>query len=307
MNKDETSIREIRRHSRQLVRELDVLKGVYLDSGYTFTQCHVLFELSQQKTLNLTELAECLLIEKSNASRAIKKMVEIGLIKSAKSHADQRERVFQITAKGDKVLRATLRMADKQVCDALDNLDADQISTVVEGMQLYSSALRKSRLQSEFEIRPIQPKDNNQLARVIRDVMTEFQAVGEGYSIGDAEVDDMFSNYRDPHSCYFVIIKRESVVGGGGIGRLTGAAKSICELRKMFFVPSARGIGLGRRLLKQLLDEARSRKYKKCYLETLDRMWGANELYRKFGFEALDGPMGKTGHVSCDRWYLLNL
>jgi len=96
-------------------------------------------------------------------------------------------------------------------------------------------------------------------------------------------------------------------VGCGGIGPLAGGDSFTCELRKMFFLPATRGLGLGRRLLLLLMDEARKRDYKKCYLETLDRMWQANELYRKNGFTLLDKPMGKTGHCSCDRWYLLNL
>ena len=60
-------------------------------------------------------------------------------------------------------------------------------------------------------------------------------------------------------------------------------------------------------LLLLLLDDARTRDYKKCYLETLDRMYQANELYQKNEFELLDKPMGMTGHDSCDRWYLLHL
>jgi DNA-binding MarR family transcriptional regulator len=63
----------------------------------------------------------------------------------------------------------------------------------------------------------------------------------------------------------------------------------------------------GEQALLLLLDKARKRGYKKCYLETLDRMWRANELYKKNGFELLDKPRGKTGHCSCDRWYSLNL
>jgi putative acetyltransferase len=75
----------------------------------------------------------------------------------------------------------------------------------------------------------------------------------------------------------------------------------------MFFLRETRGVGLGRRLLLLLLDEARTWDYKKCYLETLDRMWQANELYQKNGFQLLEKPMGTTGHGSCDRWYLLHL
>jgi putative acetyltransferase len=137
--------------------------------------------------------------------------------------------------------------------------------------------------------------------------MTEFRAVGDGYSIDDPEVDDMYGSYRSTRSCYYVITNDDEVVGCGGIAPLTGGDKFTGELRKMFFLPAIRGLGLGRRLLLLLMDEAKKRGYKRCYLETLDRMWRANELYRKSGFELLEKPIGDTGHCSCDRWYLLNL
>jgi len=164
-----------------------------------------------------------------------------------------------------------------------------------------------SRLQSNYTVRLIQKQDNPQVARLIRNVMTEFRAVGEGYSIDDPEVDDMHGSYRNKRSCYYVIALDNKMVGCGGIGPLVGGDKFTCELRKMFFLPATRGIGLGRRLLLLLTDEARKRDYRKCYLETLDRMWRANELYQKNGFRLLEKPIGNTGHRSCDRWYLLNL
>jgi putative acetyltransferase len=303
----ESKVSEVRQHSRQLVRELDLVKGSYLETGYTFSQCHVLFELSVHKSLNLLALAENLLIDKSNTSRTVKQLVELGLITAERIASDNRQKLFSLTARGEKALHATLHLANKQVEDALGILSEEQQELVVQGIQLYADALKKSRLQSNYTIRSIQKRDNDQVARLIRTVMTEFRAVGAGYSIGDPEVDDMYGNYRNKRSCYYVITSGDRVVGCGGLGPLDGGNKFTCEIRKMFFLRETRGVGLGRRLLLLLLDEARTRDYKKCYLETLDRMWQANELYQKNGFQLLEKPMGTTGHGSCDRWYLLHL
>ena len=307
MPSPESTVSQIRQHSRQLVRELDIVKGAYMGSGYTFSQCHVLFELSLHKSLNLMELADILLIDKSNTSRTVKKLVELGLVTARKTTSDNRQKLFSLTSKGEQALGAVTQLADQQVQKALENLNEEQQQTVIQGMQLYAGALRKSRLQANYEIRKIQKKDNAEVARVIREVMTEFQAVGEGYSIDDPEVGDMYGSYRDKRSCYYVVVCEDKVVGCGGIGPLTGGGKYTCELRKMFLNSQTRGLGLGGRLLALLLTEARKRGYQKCYVETLDRMWQANELYKKNGFELLDGPQGKTGHNSCDRWYLLKL
>ncbi len=174
-----TTVSQIRQHSRQLVRELDVVKGVYLGTGYTFSQCHVLFELSQHKKLTLMELAEILLLDKSNTSRTVKKLLELGLVRAEKVTADNRQKLFSLTAKGKKALGCTTSLADRQVEQALENLSPDQQEIVIQGLQLYSGALRKSRLQSNYKMRLIEKHDNSDVARVIREVMTEFQAVAQ--------------------------------------------------------------------------------------------------------------------------------
>ncbi len=307
MSSPKSTVDQIRQHSRQLVRELDVVKGECQGTGFTFSQCHVLFELSIHKALGLMELAEILLLDKSNTSRTVKKLVELGLVKAEKVTSDNRQKLFSLTSKGEKALRATTSLADQQVAKALEHLSADQQERVIQGLQLYASALGRSRRQTNYTIRLIQKQDNAAVARIIGEVLTEFQAVGAGYSIDDPEVQDMHGNYRNRQSCYYVIVLDDHVVGCGGFAPLTGGDKFTCELRKMFFLSATRGVGLGKRLLLLLMEEARKRGYTKCYLETLDRMSQANELYRKNGFELLDKPIGKTGHCSCDRWYLLNL
>jgi len=212
----ESTIRQIRQHSRQLVRELDVVKGIYLETGYTFTQCHVLFELSRHGSLNLLDLADQLLIDKSNASRTVKKLVQLGLVKTNRVASDNRQKLFRLTALGRKVLRKTVALADRQVASAIANLTGEEQQTVIDGLQMYASALRKSRLQAHFSIRKIRKPDNRAVAENIRNVLTEFGAVGQGYSIEDAEIDDMYGSYKADGACYYVIEHESKVVGGGG-------------------------------------------------------------------------------------------
>ncbi|MEZ4958682.1 MAG: GNAT family N-acetyltransferase [Saprospiraceae bacterium] len=160
-----------------------------------------------------------------------------------------------------------------------------------------------------FVLRPIQPQDNEQVARLIRTVMTEFGCVGEGYSILDPEVDNMFETYHNGQSAFFVITRPGDVeiLGCGGIGPLHGGDERICELKKMYFYPVLRGHGLGWEMATRCLEAALKIGYHRCYLETVERMEQANRLYQKLGFEKLGAPMGATGHGSCDAWYLKEL
>ena len=157
-----------------------------------------------------------------------------------------------------------------------------------------------------FSIRPITASDNAAVAAIIRSVMTEFGASGPGFAIHDAEVDTMFETYTGAGSAYFVIEQDGLVTGGGGIAPLVEKDK-ICELRKMYFLPSLRGAGAGGALIAKCIAAARALGYRQCYLETLTGMDAAQHLYAKHGFKTLCAPLGNTGHFSCDRFYLRDL
>jgi putative acetyltransferase len=156
-------------------------------------------------------------------------------------------------------------------------------------------------------IRPITPADNESMARIIREVMPSFGACGPGFAINDPEVDHIAESYAGARSAYSVLEFDGRVVGGAGIAPLQGADPSTCELRKMYFLPVARGQGLGERMLHVCLEQARAFHFSTVYLETLTGMDSAIKLYTKVGFRPLCSPMGKTGHFSCDQYYSLSL
>ena len=159
-----------------------------------------------------------------------------------------------------------------------------------------------------MKLRPIQPSDNAAIASIIRAVMPEFGAKGPGFAINDPEVDTMYEAYSIPRAAYFVLENPAGhVVGGGGVAPLIGSDDNTCELRKMYFLPEARGGGHGRRVLQACIDRARELGFKTMYLETLTGMDAAMRLYEKFGFEKLGKPMGATGHFSCDRYFARTL
>lgn len=156
--------------------------------------------------------------------------------------------------------------------------------------------------------RPIRPEDDAAVAAVIRTVMPQFGADGPGFAIHDPEVDGMCAAYSVPGAAYFVVETEDGcVIGGGGIAKLEGGEPGVCELRKMYFLDAARGLGMGEKLLHHCLSMAKELGYKTCYLETLSGMDAAMHLYEKVGFKKLCAPMGATGHGGCDRWYAREL
>ena len=156
-------------------------------------------------------------------------------------------------------------------------------------------------------IRLITAADDAAMAAIIRDVMPEFGAVGDGFAINDPEVDWMSRAYTQPRSAYFVVEREGIILGGGGVAPLAGADESICELRKMYFLPQARGLGAGSAMMARCLQAARGFGFRHCYLETLCGMDAAMRLYERSGFRRIDAPLGDTGHGGCNTFYLLDL
>ena len=162
-------------------------------------------------------------------------------------------------------------------------------------------------MPGDFLIRPIDPRDDAAVARIIRRVMPEFGAGGPGFAIHDKEVDAMYESYSQPRSAYFVIESGGRVLGGGGVAPLIGGDADVCELRKMYFLPELRGRGAGRALMERCLETARELGFSRCYLETLTGMDAAQALYSRFGFVRLQAPMGNTGHHGCNRFFIREL
>ncbi|TYA57254.1 GNAT family N-acetyltransferase [Formosa maritima] len=156
-------------------------------------------------------------------------------------------------------------------------------------------------------IREIISEDNIQIAKVIRDVLIEFGVPKVGTAYADVSLDKMAETYNGKKSVYFVIDNDGKIIGGAGIAPLDNYEGNVCELQKMYFLPEARGVGLGKRMMETCLKRAKNFGFEKCYLETMPYMVDAKKLYAKVGFESLDKPMGNTGHYSCNVWMIKEL
>ena len=304
----DSEVRELRRSSRLLVRALGVMHSGLDGVDCTPAQCHVLIELAGRGRLTTGELAEVLEIDKSTASRTLRPLLQRGLLEVEPKPGDQRTKPVRLSKAGRGRVERIHTIADAQARAALDLLTDEERSAVLRGVSLYEKALHRAKALAGVVVRPIEPRDEPATAAIIRGVMAEFDAIGSGYSSADAEVDEMCRAYSGDRHAYFVAERDGEVVAVGGLAPLEGHAHSdVCELRKMHALPSARGIGVGRMLLDRCLATAREAGFRLCYLETLRHMHRARALYEKAGFEALDAPIGDTGHFACDGWYALEL
>ncbi|MFN8292079.1 MAG: GNAT family N-acetyltransferase [Chitinophagaceae bacterium] len=156
-------------------------------------------------------------------------------------------------------------------------------------------------------LRSIQPSDNAVLSSIVKGTLAEFGANHPGTVYYDATTDTLYEVFQAPRSYYFVAEKDGQVAGGGGIYPTDGLPEDTCELVKMYLLPAARGTGLGRTLIEKCIAKAKELGYRRIYLETMPELRQALNIYAKFGFEYLKGPMGNSGHTGCSLWMLKKL
>jgi putative acetyltransferase len=155
-----------------------------------------------------------------------------------------------------------------------------------------------------MQIRPIEPGDNVELAKVIRGALTEFGANKPGTVYFDPTTDALYELFRTPGSYYYVATIDQEVVGGCGIFPTDNLPEGTCELVKLYVAKEARGTGLGKQLMEESMRWAKANGYFQVYLESMPELAKAVSIYEKVGFKSLDRPLGNSGHCGCDIWML---
>jgi putative acetyltransferase len=159
-----------------------------------------------------------------------------------------------------------------------------------------------------IQIRPIEQKDNIDLAKVIRGALEEFGANKPGTVYFDPTTDALFELFNNtPGSYYYIATIDNSVVGGAGIFPTENLPNGTCELVKLYLHKDARGTGLGKQLLNTAMQWAKENGYTQVYLESMPELSKAVTIYENVGFKRIHQPLGNSGHCGCDIWMVKNL
>lgn len=152
-----------------------------------------------------------------------------------------------------------------------------------------------------MKIREARPADAAAIRAIVSETLAEF-GFGVEPSGTDADLADVPASYQDRGGVFRVIVDEDDrIVGCGGLYPL---ASGVAELRKMYFRPEIRGLGLGRVLLEDLVAEARRREFTRIELETASNLTAAIALYQRAGFVETDGARHSC---RCDRTFALDL
>ena len=154
----------------------------------------------------------------------------------------------------------------------------------------------------EVNVRPATNEDREKVTELVSRVLEEF-GMALDTSASDADLLDLEVTYLETGGLFEVAEDgRGNLVGTVGV--CPRADAGTCTLRKMYLVPEARGLGLGRHLLERALAGARQRGFRTVVLETAGAMSAAIRLYTQAGFRPLEQPPGSP---RCDRVFVLDL
>lgn len=158
-----------------------------------------------------------------------------------------------------------------------------------------------------YVIREIEEKDNARIEQIIKQSLEDVGLNIPGTSYVDPQLGNLTQYYAElPNAKYWVAENEEGeVVGGVGIAPLA-KQEGVCELQKLYITPEARGNGLSHQLMEAALAFAKKH-YAYCYLDTFEKLYVANLLYEKYGFEELEQPLEGTEHNACDKWFMKKL
>ncbi len=282
MNSLDQQISAVRAFSRFYTRQIGLLEEGLLKTEFSLTEGRVLYELANRDGLTASDLVRDLGLDPGYLSRMLRKFDQRGFLDKAACDDDARQSRLSLTAAG-RAAFAPLDAASRQEVGALlTPLSVKDRTTLVEAMTRIQRLLGDAP-PSGYLLRPHRVGDVGWVAHRQGVLYAEEYGWDGTFEALVAEIAAGIVKNFDPRRDCSWIAERD----GGVIGSAFVVAQSdeVAKLRLVYVEPSARGLGVGRRLVEECIRFARSAGYLKMTLWTNDILTAARELYVSLGFE----------------------
>jgi DNA-binding MarR family transcriptional regulator/ribosomal protein S18 acetylase RimI-like enzyme len=280
-----SEISAVRRFNRFYTRRIGALKEGLLESPFSLTEMHVLYELAHRERPSAAELAGDLLLDPGYLSRILRRFESEGLLGKSASTEDGRRRILSLTAKGRRTFAVYDRKASGEVAGILEGLDAESRRRLLDAMAAIEGLLAGVPPPAAIVLRPPRAGDLGWIVHRHGALYAAEYGWGEPFEAVVARVIADYLASHDPQRERCWIAER----GGEILGSVLLVRKSdrVAQLRLLLVEPGARGLGIGRRLVEACVDFARRRGYERVVLWTNARLDAARAIYEKTGFQLL--------------------
>lgn len=283
---DTERIAEIRRFNRAFARWLRLFNEHYSKTEFSPAESRLFYELSAAGHASAVDLARAMGVDPAYMSRMVQKLVSLGLVAVTPGTADRRRSQLALTREGDQVFARQNGAADDSIAKLIEPLSETERGELVSAMQTILRILEREDEGGAIVLRPHRIGD---IAHVVaRQAVVYAEEFGwngtyEGLA---AEIAGKFLQDFDPATEGCWIAERSGRVIGSVF--VVGAGNGVAQLRLLYVEREARGLGVGKLLVDQVVAFARDKGYRKIRLWTQSDLVAARRIYAGAGFKLVE-------------------
>ena len=274
----------VRRFNRFYTRQIGVLHEHLLGSEFSLTEVRVLYELAHRDGLTASDLCRELGLNAGYVSRIIAGFEKSGLVSKTRSAADARVAQLRLTDEGRGAFRPLNDASRREVGAMLERLAAPAQHQLIDAMAQIEALL--GAREPSYILRDPRPGEMGWIVHRQSVLYAQEYGWNAEYEALVAEIVAKFIREFDPkwERCW-VAEQYGKPVGSVFVVRQD---ELTAKLRLLYVEPSARGLGIGRRLVDECLRFARLAGYKKMVLWTNSVLVDARKIYEKAGFQLME-------------------
>ena len=275
-------VEKVRGFNRFYTRHIGLLNEGLLDSEYSLTEVRVLYELAHRVPMTAAALGQELGLDPGYLSRILKKFDGRKLLRKSRSEDDRRQVFLSLTDAGHAAFEPLNQASADQIGAMLSKLSSAEQERLVHAMSVVERLIGGSARQVPYTLRPHRVGDVGWIAH--RQGLLYAQEYGwdETFEALVAEIAAAFVRNFDPERERCWIAERDGEIVGSVF--LVRHSDEVAKLRLLYVEPSARGLGLGRRLVDECIAFSRAKEYRTLTLWTNDVLVAARGIYKATGF-----------------------
>ncbi len=278
----------VREFNRFYTRRIGALGDGHLGSPYSLTEVRVLYELAHRDGVTASEIAQTLDLDRGYLSRTLRVFKSRGLVDAEVEPGDRRQTQLRLTSAGRKAFAPLDKGARDEIVAMLQPLAPAEQRRVLAAMQTIRQSLdpdAPAESAAAYVLRSHRPGDMGWVVQVHGALYFEEYGWDERFEALVAGVVSEFIMQLDPvrERCWIAERDGENV----GSILIVSKSKTVAKLRLLLVDPSARGLGVGRRLVDEVIRFARQVGYRKIQLWTHPELAAARRIYKSVGFELI--------------------
>lgn len=280
-------IESVRAFNRFYTRQIGLLNAGLLESPFSLTEARILYELAHGGEWSAAGLGKSLGLDAGYLSRTLGRLERRGLVRRVPSERDRRQFRLELTAAGEAEFAGLDRQSKEHVGRLLQPLGADECARLVSAMQVVGRLLGdETPARVPYLLRPHRVGDIGWITR--RQGMLYAQEYGwdESFEALVAEIMARFVREYDPRFERSWIAERDGEIVGSVF--VVRQSDEVAKLRLLYVEPSARGLGIGAKLVEECIAFSRSKGYRTLTLWTNDILVSARRIYQAAGFRLVD-------------------